>query len=230
MAAAYKECAKAFGLGVGMKTSFLFSGNRLRLIPAQPHFVALPWASLLRSIEFLVSCLPGPTTKIDGKGVQPDLFPRSVSQQSLEIPVVSSESGTVDEYGTESARRTRAAHNIVEKQYRTRLNAKFEGLLNAMLMSPRTSSKDHSTILKTAEEHIRTLEGQCSELTKERDALLAGNSKLMELVMEKSKPTPTSPLASELGSHHSDVIPIGEDQPPMWTRSLQHKNDGQPIH
>ncbi|OLN81579.1 Allergen Fus c 3 [Colletotrichum chlorophyti] len=91
---------------------------------------------------------------------------------------------------TPEERRTRASHNLVEKQYRNRLNAQFEGLLNALpeqVRGPATagdgeeSDPQHAAeerrvskaeVLDMARRHIKNLEREREVLHREREELL----------------------------------------------------------
>ncbi|RBQ83432.1 hypothetical protein VDGD_06328 [Verticillium dahliae] len=90
-------------------------------------------------------------------------------------------------------RRTRASHNLVEKQYRSRLNAQFEGLLNALPELPVPASQQQqqqqqqpadtaedqterrvskAEVLERARLHIEALEREREALRREREELL----------------------------------------------------------
>ncbi|KAK1974890.1 hypothetical protein LZ30DRAFT_381579 [Colletotrichum cereale] len=92
---------------------------------------------------------------------------------------------------TPEERRTRASHNLVEKQYRNRLNAQFEGLLHALpeqMRSPagagdgeesdpsqRTEQErrvSKAEVLEMARRHIKNLEEEREALNRERGELL----------------------------------------------------------
>lgn len=86
-------------------------------------------------------------------------------------------------------RRSRASHNLVEKQYRNRLNAQFESLLNSLpehVRSGGPGDEDDSEgpmpdttdrrvskaeVLEMARRHIKSLERNNSTLARERDDL-----------------------------------------------------------
>jgi hypothetical protein len=98
---------------------------------------------------------------------------------------------------TAEERRSRNAHNVVEKQYRSRLNARFEGLLSALPNSLRSSGAGEDNgevrltkgdVLDMSMTYIRTLEGQRSELEKEHEELNAGIARLHILLTNKSRP------------------------------------------
>jgi hypothetical protein len=83
---------------------------------------------------------------------------------------------------TEEERKTRASHNQVEKQYRNRLNAHFEALLNTLPEYMRGGEDDEydvdrkiskAEVLEMARRHILSLERDCSALQEERDELRA---------------------------------------------------------
>ncbi|KAK2026525.1 hypothetical protein LX32DRAFT_665268 [Colletotrichum zoysiae] len=88
---------------------------------------------------------------------------------------------------TPEERRTRATHNLVEKQYRNRLNAQFEGLLHALPEQVRGGAGDESDpsqqadqerrvskaeVLGMARRHIKNLEQEREVLHRERGELL----------------------------------------------------------
>lgn len=85
---------------------------------------------------------------------------------------------------TPKERRTRASHNLVEKQYRNRLNAQFESLLSALPEQLRAGNNGNGDtdesegndadrrvskgeVLKMARKHIQLLEQECAELERE---------------------------------------------------------------
>ena len=90
---------------------------------------------------------------------------------------------------TPEERRSRASHNLVEKQYRNRLNAQFENLLNVLpdhVRSGGPGEEDDSEgpmpdttdrrvskaeVLEMARRHIKSLERNNSALARERDEL-----------------------------------------------------------
>ncbi|KAL0931637.1 helix-loop-helix DNA-binding domain-containing protein [Colletotrichum truncatum] len=115
---------------------------------------------------------------------------------------------------TAEERRTRASHNLVEKQYRNRLNAQFEGLLNALpeqVRGPASTGADgggdgggggggyesdpqpadqerrvsKAEVLDMARRHIKSLERERDELQRERGDLLR-NLEIMEREMAAS--------------------------------------------
>ncbi|KAK4456199.1 hypothetical protein QBC34DRAFT_419938 [Podospora aff. communis PSN243] len=97
---------------------------------------------------------------------------------------------------TPEERRSRNAHNVVEKQYRSRLNARFEGLLGALpnsLRSPGTGESDSEVrltkgdVLDMSMTYIRTLESQRSELEKEHEELNTGIARLHTLLANKNR-------------------------------------------
>ncbi|KAH7140589.1 hypothetical protein EDB81DRAFT_723621, partial [Dactylonectria macrodidyma] len=86
---------------------------------------------------------------------------------------------------TPEERRTRASHNLVEKQYRNRLNAQFESLLNALPEQVRTGGDGDDSegggpvdwgdrrvskgeVLEMARKHIETLERERDVLEREK--------------------------------------------------------------
>ncbi|KAK0623457.1 hypothetical protein B0T14DRAFT_179202 [Immersiella caudata] len=98
---------------------------------------------------------------------------------------------------TAEERRNRNAHNIVEKQYRSRLNARFEGLLGALpksLRSPGTGEGDEEVrltkgdVLDMSMTYIRTLESQRSDLEKEHEELSTSIACLHAMLANESRP------------------------------------------
>jgi len=94
-------------------------------------------------------------------------------------------------------RRTRNAHNIVEKQYRNRLNARFEALLNVLppsLRSPGTGDGETEVrlskgdVLDMSTTYIRTLENQCSRLEREREELTSNIDRLTTILTNDGRP------------------------------------------
>lgn len=72
--------------------------------------------------------------------------------------------------------KSRTSHNIVEKQYRNRLNAQFESLLHTLPEDVRRSRGDEERVSKAevldmARRHIEALEAGREALTSERDEL-----------------------------------------------------------
>uniref|UniRef100_L2FY12 Helix-loop-helix dna-binding domain containing protein n=1 Tax=Colletotrichum fructicola (strain Nara gc5) TaxID=1213859 RepID=L2FY12_COLFN len=111
---------------------------------------------------------------------------------------------------TAEERRTRASHNLVEKQYRNRLNAQFEGLLNALPEQPADQERrvSKAEVLDMARRHIKSLERERDELQRERGDLLR-NLEMMEREM----------AANGAGRLHEflDVEgPPGERGGPSW--------------
>ncbi|KAF4416482.1 Allergen Fus c 3 [Colletotrichum fructicola] len=137
---------------------------------------------------------------------------------------------------TAEERRTRASHNLVEKQYRNRLNAQFEGLLNALPeqvrgpastgdgggggggggggdeSDPQPADQERrvskAEVLDMARRHIKSLERERDELQRERGDLLR-NLEMMEREM----------AANGAGRLHEflDVEgPPGERGGPSW--------------
>ncbi|KAK3357459.1 hypothetical protein B0T25DRAFT_158854 [Lasiosphaeria hispida] len=106
---------------------------------------------------------------------------RSASRSSKNIQIRFAE--TVEE------RKTRNSHNLVEKQYRNRLNAQFESLLNTLpdaVRSPESSSGpgnldpafdfgdkklSKGEVLDLSMRYIRALERDCGRLEREREEL-----------------------------------------------------------
>ncbi|KAL1889363.1 hypothetical protein Sste5346_008930 [Sporothrix stenoceras] len=103
-------------------------------------------------------------------------------------------------------KKTRGTHNIVEKQYRNRLNARFEDLMNALppesLRSPSSGLGDSSEatatvdsaerraskaeVLEMARQHIQQLEQRRDNLARERDGLLGTSQRLQRIYASQS--------------------------------------------
>ncbi|KAF7555226.1 hypothetical protein G7046_g6602 [Stylonectria norvegica] len=105
---------------------------------------------------------------------------------------------------TPEDRRTRASHNLVEKQYRNRLNSQFESLLGALPEQIRNGGDDGESegpmdfgdrrvskgeVLEMARKHIQSLERERDQLEREKNDLL-GN--LHHLKRSVSAGTPSS--------------------------------------
>lgn len=114
---------------------------------------------------------------------------------------------------TMEERKSRNSHNIVEKQYRNRLNARFESLLNALpdtIRGEGGSGEDSeiqnfdigekrvskAEVLDMARRHIQALERDRDALEKERDDLLDD--------MEQLRGTLTEGHESQLGDQPSE--------------------------
>ncbi|KAH6975935.1 hypothetical protein BKA56DRAFT_72155 [Ilyonectria sp. MPI-CAGE-AT-0026] len=102
---------------------------------------------------------------------------------------------------TPEERRTRASHNLVEKQYRNRLNAQFESLLNALPENIRTGGDGEDSdgggpvdwgdrrvskgeVLEMARKHIETLEQERDMLEREKNELQGNLHQLKNSVSE----------------------------------------------
>ncbi|EPE07280.1 helix-loop-helix dna-binding domain containing protein [Ophiostoma piceae UAMH 11346] len=104
-------------------------------------------------------------------------------------------------------KKTRSSHNLVEKQYRNRLNAQFEGLMNALPESLRLQGASlgvvgeggeaiasdtperkpsKAEVLEMARMHIRSLEQERDSLVNERDGLLGDINRLQEILESQS--------------------------------------------
>ncbi|TPX11155.1 uncharacterized protein E0L32_000973 [Thyridium curvatum] len=97
---------------------------------------------------------------------------------------------------TPEERKSRNSHNLVEKQYRNRLNAQFESLLNALPDNIRGSGTGDESdgpnvdlgdkrvskaeVLDMARRHIRSLERDRDALEQERDELLSDIQQMRE--------------------------------------------------
>ncbi|KAF7538757.1 hypothetical protein G7Z17_g12582 [Cylindrodendrum hubeiense] len=102
---------------------------------------------------------------------------------------------------TPEERRTRASHNLVEKQYRNRLNSQFESLLNALPEQIRTGGDGEGSdgggpvdwgdrrvskgeVLEMARKHIETLERERDMLEREKNELQGSLHQLKNSVSE----------------------------------------------
>lgn len=104
-------------------------------------------------------------------------------------------------------KKTRSSHNLVEKQYRNRLNAQFESLMNALPESLRLQGASlgvmgdggegmasdtperkpsKAEVLEMARMHIRSLEQERNSLANERDGLLSDIERLQRIIESKS--------------------------------------------
>lgn len=101
---------------------------------------------------------------------------------------------------TPEERRTRASHNLVEKQYRNRLNAQFESLLNALPENIRAGGDGEDSdgapvdwgdrrvskgeVLEMARKHIETLEQERDMLEREKNELQGSLHQLKNSISE----------------------------------------------
>ncbi|KAM5353047.1 hypothetical protein ACJZ2D_017075 [Fusarium nematophilum] len=127
---------------------------------------------------------------------------------------------------TPKERRTRASHNLIEKQYRNRLNAQFESLLSALpeqLLSGNNGSGDtdesegndadrrvsKGDVLEMARKHIQFLEQERAELERE-NLELHGNHRRLKgstsdgAVSSSSQETSLDLKADADGERHAD--------------------------
>ncbi|KAM5344584.1 hypothetical protein ACJ41O_013119 [Fusarium nematophilum] len=127
---------------------------------------------------------------------------------------------------TPKERRTRASHNLIEKQYRNRLNAQFESLLSALpeqLLSGNNGSGDtdesegndadrrvsKGDVLEMARKHIQFLEQERAELERE-NLELHGNHRRLKgstsdgAVSSSSQETSLDLKADADGVRHAD--------------------------
>lgn len=123
-------------------------------------------------------------------------------------------------HDTPEDRRTRASHNLVEKQYRNRLNAQFESLLNSLpeqIRAGNTGNGDDDEsdgnrvskgeVLEMARRHIQTLEQERIELERKNLELLGSIRRLKE---STSEGTPSS--TSQRAQLDSDVDVSGNEK------------------
>ncbi|KIH90639.1 hypothetical protein SPBR_00625 [Sporothrix brasiliensis 5110] len=128
----------------------------------------------------------------------------------------------------QSRKRSRGAQNIMERQYRNRLNARFEDLMNALppesLRSPATvfgySSATAVTanaverqaskgeVLELARKHIQRLEQQRDDLKRERDELQDTSQRLQKIYASRSS---EHGQTSETGTEHDEDDEDNED-------------------
>lgn len=94
---------------------------------------------------------------------------------------------------TDEERKNRASHNQVEKQYRNRLNAHFEALLNTLPEYMRGGDEDDddgdrkiskAEVLEMARRHILALERDYAAIEGERDELRENVERLRWFVAE----------------------------------------------
>ncbi|GJC95419.1 helix-loop-helix DNA-binding domain-containing protein [Colletotrichum higginsianum] len=140
---------------------------------------------------------PADRTSISGRSIKSASVASSAGSGSKTAPVprlrsASRTSKNQSQKPTETLeeRRTRASHNLVEKQYRNRLNAQFEGLLNALPeqargpgdagdggeSDPQQADQERrvskAEVLDMARRHIKSLEREREVLHRERGELL----------------------------------------------------------
>lgn len=161
------------------------SGNisrNKRVRTAAEQDVSSAWSALPPTPRSLMAAGPVPAS-CDAATSKSNTRLRSASRTSKNV------ANKPDE--TSEERRTRNAHNIVEKQYRNRLNARFEGLLNVLPPSLRSSSSGNGEsevrlskgdVLDMSTTYIRTLENQCSQLEKEREELSSNIDRLHSML------------------------------------------------
>ncbi|KAJ9150657.1 hypothetical protein NKR23_g3587 [Pleurostoma richardsiae] len=119
---------------------------------------------------------------------------------------------------TADERKSRNSHNLVEKQYRNRLNAQFESLLDALpdpMRAPSSGAADGSgmqsfdfgekrvskaEVLDLARRHIQSLERERDALERERDDLLVNMGKLREAYARRDGDGRESPSDEKDGS------------------------------
>lgn len=141
-------------------------------------------------------------------------------------------------HDTPEERRTRASHNLVEKQYRNRLNAQFESLLNSLpeqLRAGNTSNGGDESdgndqdrrvskgeVLEMARRHIQTLEQERSELEREKNELQGSLKRLKDGALEEKSSSPGTSQGVALDSDIdiddavavADVDVDGEEESP----------------
>ncbi|KAK0646054.1 hypothetical protein B0T16DRAFT_152434 [Cercophora newfieldiana] len=100
---------------------------------------------------------------------------------------------------TTEERKTRNAHNIIEKQYRNRLNARFEGLLGVLPNSVRSSGTGNGDgevrltkgdVLDMSVTYIKDLENHHDELEKEREELNSSIDRLHAMLANEKRLNP----------------------------------------
>ncbi|KAJ2897578.1 hypothetical protein MKZ38_004563 [Zalerion maritima] len=121
---------------------------------------------------------------------------------------------------TPEEKKTRASHNLVEKQYRNRLNQQFESLLDALPDAAREAGEDgedgegdgdrrvsKAEVLDIARRHIKQLEKEKGDLEKERNDLLDNMEKLREAYAQHLPPGSTGlvPMAPPSGPAYQNM-------------------------
>jgi len=145
----------------------------------------------------------------DPSGAGPSNAGGTASQGKIKLRSASRTSKNVAHRPDETSeeRKSRAAHNLVEKQYRNRLNAQFEGLLNSLPESLRSpggtlgpSDSDpgpdlgerrlsKGDVLELSTTYIRMLERDCGRLEKERDDLTRDIERLQSMFINQGMPS-----------------------------------------
>ncbi|KAF3012243.1 hypothetical protein E8E14_010918 [Neopestalotiopsis sp. 37M] len=106
---------------------------------------------------------------------------RSAASSKLRSASRASKNTHLNPPATEEERKNRASHNQVEKQYRNRLNAHFEALLNTLPQYMRGGEDEEdddgdrkiskAEVLEMARRHILSLERELNSVEEERDEL-----------------------------------------------------------
>lgn len=125
-------------------------------------------------------------------------------------------------------RRTRASHNLVEKQYRNRLNAQFESLLNALPEQLRGGGEGDESdapvnfedkrvskgeVLEMARKHIQTLERERNLLEKEKNELIENIQQLKGSNSDSLASSSATPIDFEIDmSENADTVEGSEDK------------------
>ncbi|OHF00113.1 helix-loop-helix DNA-binding domain-containing protein [Colletotrichum orchidophilum] len=190
---------KRGGAGAKQTSSSSSPGNRKPQRKGKRRAVADPGAGGIDDDDEPTS--PAGRTSVSGRSVKSASVASSAGSSTKTAPAprlrsASRTSKNALQKPTESLeeRRTRASHNLVEKQYRNRLNAQFEGLLNALPEQVRgpagTGDGDESDpqaaaaaaneerrvskaeVLDMARRHIQNLERERETLHRERGELL----------------------------------------------------------
>jgi hypothetical protein len=142
----------------------------------------------------------GPTTRTRRRyplSPPPPPTTRSAATSKLRSASRASKNNHLNPPATEEERKNRASHNQVEKQYRNRLNAHFEALLNTLPQYMRGGEDEEdedgdrkiskAEVLEMARRHIISLERELTAMEEERDELRDNVERLRWFVARSDK-------------------------------------------
>ncbi|KAI0177620.1 hypothetical protein BJ166DRAFT_507440 [Pestalotiopsis sp. NC0098] len=129
---------------------------------------------------------------------------RSAATSKLRSASRASKNNHLNPPATEEERKNRASHNQVEKQYRNRLNAHFESLLNTLPQYMRGGEDDEeedgdrkiskAEVLEMARRHIVALERELTSVEEERDELKDNVERLRWFMARSDKDNGKGPV------------------------------------
>lgn len=134
----------------------------------------------------------------------PSSSARSAATSKLRSASRASKNNHLNPPATEEERKNRASHNQVEKQYRNRLNAHFESLLNTLPQYMRGGEDDEeedgdrkiskAEVLEMARRHIVALERELTSVEEERDELKDNVERLRWFMARSDKDNGKGPV------------------------------------